>query len=551
MCRPAQRAAVATKSPRWRTRSSRGILTICSIPEMRVPGTSHRAPPGVAESSAGGDERWLPGQHIAVVVAAGLLVRLYLIHRYPVVFGGDAIFRLANTEHVVLLHQLPLLQGAIHYLSAISADPLLVRYFMAAVGTAAGAGFYLLMSNLVTRTVALDASLLFVANPFLLTYSVVPFQEILLVAGLLFAFHFAFTERWTLASLCLGAACLTRYEGWLACPVLAAAYLRHTGPRPRAVLAASFLVGWAPLGWIIFNRGLTPPGTLAVEWSFNPERFARWAHLGWVALRNSPLPALLLAALGAWVFLRQRLIRDPAWGMLAAFLALFLIAILFSAHGMSDQPDRFVTTREAHVLVVGITVLAALGLGALVRLRLAITALSVGTGLWMADRSVHRATAEPYAALSYRVARYLHYHMVPGERAVVLARGFDAASWLANLEKVRGPAAAQYGLRFLRTLEMTPLDYQRVLVQSGLGKDRLRSYATASFGPFADDTTRVPGDHALPFQRPQWIVQWNDFAPANDAEAVLAAEVRARVPRQVFEQDTVWVRLYWVHEAVP
>src|SRR5207244_4327957 len=301
---------------------------------------------------------------------------------------------------------------------------------MAAAGTAAGAGFYLLMSNLVLPSVALDASLLFVANPFLLMYSVVPFQEILLVAGLLFAFHFALTERWTLASLCLGAGCLTRYEGWLACPVLGAAYLRRTGPRPRAVLAAGFLVGWAPLGWIIFNRGLTPPGTLAVEWSLNP--------------------------------------------------------------------DRFVTSREAHVLVVGITVLAPLGLGALPRFRHAITALSVGTGLWMADRFVHRATAEPYAALSYQVARYLHYHMAPGEQAVVLARGFDAATWLAKLEEVRGPAAARYGLRSLRTLEMTPLDYQRILVQSGLGKDRLRSYATTSVGRFADDdTTRVSGDRAL------------------------------------------------------
>jgi len=519
---------------------------------MQVPGASHGAPPRVAESSVGDAEHWGAGQHLAVVLAAGLLVRLYLIHRYPIVYGGDAIFRLANTEHIVLLHQLPLLQGAIHYLSAISADPLLIRYFMAAAGAAAGAGFYLLMSNLVLPSVALDASLLFVANPFLLMYSVVPFQEILLVAGLLFAFHFALTERWTLASLCLGAGCLTRYEGWLACPVLGAAYLRRTGPRPRAVLAAGFLVGWAPLGWIIFNRGLTPPGTLAVEWSLNPERFVRWAHLGWVTLRNSPLPALLLAALGTWVFLRRRLIRDPAWGMLAAFLALFLIAILFSAHGMGDRPDRFVTSREAHVLVVGITVLAALGLGALPRFRHAITALSVGTGLWMADRFVHRATAEPYAALSYQVARYLHYHMAPGEQAVVLARGFDAATWLAKLEEVRGPAAARYGLRSLRTLEMTPLDYQRILVQSGLGKDRLRSYATTSVGRFADDdTTRVSGDRALPFQRPQWIVQWNDFAPANDAEAVLAAEVRTRRPRQVFQQDTVWVRLYWLHEAVP
>ena len=236
------RGLLSTKWARWRARSSRGILCLGSIRGMQVPGASHGAPPSVADSSVGDAERWRAGQHLAVVLAAGLLVRLYLIHRYPIVYGGDAIFRLANTEHIVLLHQLPLLQGAIHYLSAISADPLLIRYFMAAAGAAAGAGFYLLMSNLVLPSVALDASLLFVANPFLLMYSVVPFQEILLVAGLLFAFHFALTERWTLASLCLGAGCLTRYEGWLACPVLGAAYLRRTGPRrvvaqPRAFRA--------------------------------------------------------------------------------------------------------------------------------------------------------------------------------------------------------------------------------------------------------------------------------------------------------------------------
>src|SRR5207237_2466340 len=139
---------------------------------------------------------------------------------------------------------------------------------------------YLLIANLEPRSVGLDASFLFVANPFLLAHSVVPYQEILMVAGLLFAFHFALTERWTLASLCLGAACLTRYEAWLACPVIGAAYLRQNGLRPRAVLAAGLLFGWAPLGWIVFNRGLTPPGSFAAEWSLNPQRFVRWAYLG-------------------------------------------------------------------------------------------------------------------------------------------------------------------------------------------------------------------------------------------------------------------------------
>ena len=538
---------------RWRPWSSGGILCLGSIPELRLPGASDGvAPPSVAESSVVGDERRRARQHMAVVLAAGLLVRLYLIHRYPVVFGGDTILRLANPGHIVLSYQLPLLQAAIHYLSAISTDPLLVRYLMAVVGAAAGAGFYLLMSNLAPPSVALDASLLFVANPFLLTYSVVPYQEILMVAGLLFAFHFAFTGRWMLASVCLGAACLTRYEAWLACPVIGAAYLRQTGLRARTVVTAGMLFGWAPLGWIVFNRGLTPPGSFAVEASLNPERFVRWAWLGWVAFRNSPFPAVLLSALGAWVFVRRRLIRHWAYGTLATFLALFLIAILFSAHGTGERPERFVIAREAHIPVVGITVLAGLGLAALPRFRHAITALSIGTGLWMADRSVYRAAAEPYTALSYRVARYLHDHLAPGEHALVLARGIDASGYLAHLEEARGPAAVHDGLRILRTLETSPPDYQRILVHSGLGKDRLRSYATLSLGRFADrDPARTSVGPAPPYGHPQWIVQWSDFAPTNDAEADLAAAVRTRTPRQVFQQDTVWVRLYWLREVGP
>ena len=61
----------------------------------------------------------------------------------------------------------------------------------------------------------------------------------------------------------------------------------------------------------------------------------------------------------------------------------------------------------------------------------------------------------------------------------------------------------------------------------------------------------MSGDHAPPSGPPQWIVQWSDFAPTNDTEAALAAEVRTREPRQVFQQDTVWVRLYWLREVGP
>ena len=133
-------------------------------------------------------------------------------------------------------------------------------------------------------------------SPFMLAHSVVPYQEILMLATLAFAFHFAFAARWPLASVCLGLACLTRYEAWIACPVLAVAYLRWAGVTPRTLLRAAGLFAWAPLLWIALNRGITPPGADVLEASVHPERLLRWAHLAATTLRNTPLPVLLLAA---------------------------------------------------------------------------------------------------------------------------------------------------------------------------------------------------------------------------------------------------------------
>ena len=38
------------------------------------------------------------GEDVAVVLAAGFAVRVWLIHRYPIVFGHDTIVRLAQLE---------------------------------------------------------------------------------------------------------------------------------------------------------------------------------------------------------------------------------------------------------------------------------------------------------------------------------------------------------------------------------------------------------------------------------------------------------------------
>lgn len=505
--------------------------------------TAPRSPEGTRRYAA-----W--PYHAALVFAFGLLVRLWLIHRYPIIFGGDTILRLMAPEKIVVAHNLPALQAAIHVLSRLSPDPLLVRYFMAVVGAVAGVGFYQMARALMPQRAAYDAALLFVAHPFILPRSTVPYQEILMLAGLLFAFHFTFRERWYLASLALGAACLTRHEAWVACPVLAGAYIWRHGVHPATLLRGGALYGWAPLGWTAYNAGFAPSGHFTVDIDLSLERFTRWLYVGWVAVRNTPLPALPIAGLGLWAVFKRDRFRSRPYQLLMAFLALFFIALLFSAHGVTDQPERFVTPREAHVPLVGMLVLIGLGLVEIPRMRAALVAVTVLTGLWMADRFVMRETSQPGYALSYRVAQYLDRHVTPREEVVVLARPFDTADlnpYLDKLQQVGGDEARRAGLENLQRGEAAPLGYQRILVYSRLGKDQLKSHSVvrvreaASGGGWVEVPAWRAERHA---PTPHWIVMWSDFTPTNPVEAELAALVRDQAPRREFGQLSTGVGVY-------
>ncbi|HEX9704762.1 MAG TPA: hypothetical protein VGA20_05910, partial [Gemmatimonadales bacterium] len=410
------------------------------------------------------------------------------------------------------------------------------------LGAVAGVGFYFLMSDLVSRDTAFDAALLFTASPFILAHSVVPYQEILMLAGLGFAFHSAFVKRWPLASLCLGLACLTRYEAWLACPVLGLVYLRDSGWMGTALLRAAALFGWAPLAWIVYSGGLTPSGTHVLEASVNPERALRWAHLGVTTLRYSPVPVALLAVGGVWVVVKGRLWRRESLVMLAGFLGLFLLAILVTAPGIGQRPERMVTNREAHLMIVAVIVVAALCLEATPRFRHAITAVCVLVGLWMADTYVRRATAEPRVALSFRLGRYLEREVAAGERVAIIARATELEPYLAVVEQKSGPAAVRETVRLLDDLNMgRPPEFQRVRVHVRWGRERLVSYATPLLGRYAAADTSAGVSQVA---RPDWVVLWSDVTPTNAVEAGVIDETRALVPRQVFEQYGVTVRVY-------
>ena len=132
--------------------------------------------------------------HGVCVFLLGLGVRLWFIHAYLVIFGGDSIMRLANHDRILLAYQLPLLQLGVHYISLISQDPLWIRYWMALIGACAGLGFYLMTKELLGPGTAFHTALIFVANPFVLAYSIVPYQELLMRGGLFFGLYFFFSK---------------------------------------------------------------------------------------------------------------------------------------------------------------------------------------------------------------------------------------------------------------------------------------------------------------------------------------------------------------------
>src|SRR5690348_9728251 len=205
------------------------------------------------------------GVQITVVVAFAFVVRLWLILVFPIVFGSDSMVRLANRDHILLSYQLPLLQIGVYSVSQLSTNIISVRLFMAALGALATLGFYLLAEDFAGERAAFWAALPFTTNPLVLSISIVPYQEILMLAGLLFAFHFFVKEKWIAAGLCLGLACLTRFEVWAACPAMAFVYARRRRYALPDVLKACVLFGWAPVAWLCFRAGLSPSGSYVID----------------------------------------------------------------------------------------------------------------------------------------------------------------------------------------------------------------------------------------------------------------------------------------------
>jgi len=495
----------------------------------------------------------LPWSELLGVFLLGLLVRIALIHVHPAIYGGDAVARIMNADRVLLAYQLPLLQLLIYLVNRVSSDPLLIRYLMSTIGALAGAGFYLFSDTLLDRPAARLASLFFVLNPFLLVHSIVPYQEILMLlllclglycmlrpdrsscpSGRALARHSmkrsvppwtngdlrevheiedpkklpltpSFSKEGKLhsqssigwASLFLGLACLTRYEAWVITAAAGLYYVRlqlsaHSSSGYwRSLAKTTALFGWSPLLWILLHRGVSPQGTYVLEGPVVWSRLWRIPYVTTMALVHAGPIVCVLAVLGLLSFRRLSLLKNPGIQMVLAAAVLLMLSLVFSAHGVAPDPQRYVTDREAHWFVLFPFWAAALGLSDLKHRRIPRTEashprseatltmrigiyyltmfLAVLWGVVQTDRYIKRLLIDQNLTLDYAVAQHLEKHLPPGSKALVFAKPLPRGATQEYFDKVYfqgGPEALDAARRQLAELNSGPLDYSRVAVNT-------------------------------------------------------------------------------------
>jgi len=266
------------------------------------------------------------------------------------------------------------------------------------------------------------------------------------------------------------------------------------------------LFGCVPIAWIVGHQGLSAPGTLVVEFRQSAARFQRWAYIGWITVKNTPVPVLLLAAIGLW---RGRL-NDSRLRMMAVFLGIFLLAILFSAHGEAPDPERYVTSREAVLPIAATMLLVALGLEHVrPRWGFALAILGFCWCLLDAHRVLRRDTADPHIQLSYQLAQYLDQNLGPGERALIVAKPVTPDMYQAYFDRIRhqqGQAGVEHAFQLMAGINASPLDCWRTIVHSSLGPARFS----------CTDREAAP-----------WVAVWSDSGGASPEDGTLRAMLRS------------------------
>jgi hypothetical protein len=285
----------------------------------------------------------------ALLFLVGLGVRLPLLLEYPGVYGDDSVTRLAYSDQLVLAYQLPLPQLLVATMRHLAPDPFWTRLAFALIGSLVGVLLAEVVGRLESPTAARIAGVLVAVHPLLVYYSMVPYQESMMLALLLGGAAALLDGRSRLASLCIGLACLCRYEAWIAAAI---AGLRR--PSRRAAL----LFGWAPVAWIVLWRGLSPQGTYVLDVDVAAGHLHRIPFLlGKLRDYGGTLPLVAAAAGAAWLVHRG----DPRWRWGALYCGLLAVVLFLFGHEHPAGSGR-VSERLIHVPAVAACAAAAVAL---------------------------------------------------------------------------------------------------------------------------------------------------------------------------------------------
>ena len=259
------------------------------------------------------------------------------------------------------------------------------------------------------------------------------------------------------------------------------------------------LFGWAPLLWIVLHRGVSPQGTYVLEGPATWERLLRIPYIVAMALYHAGPIVGCLALLGLLTFWKRSLWAKPGIQMVIVAAALLMVSLVFSAHGVEPNPQRYVTDREAHWFVLFAFWAAALGLSGLKELSVSSATashskapnhwsnlrtlihslalvLAVVWGLFQTDRYIKRLLADQNLILDYAVAQHLEQNLSDGDVALVFAQPLPANSAQQYLDKVYSQGGAQalaVARQQLADLNSGPLDYSRIVVNTHVPKGQI------------------------------------------------------------------------------
>jgi hypothetical protein len=236
------------------------------------------------------------------------------------------------------------------------------------------------------------------------------------------------------------------------------------------------------------------------------------------------------------------------------FLVLLLAALLFSGHGIKPDPIRIVTEREAFMPVSILVVYAGIGgsrlIGEFSKVRVHTPILRLGVPLlvilltagYSLNRGLHRigeANADPELRTDYQVARFLAERQASGLVLAAPPPIDPVNSYLDRIEEKSGQEGREQARKLLEEVETTPLDYQRVLMFSWLGKnkvlsaDRLRGFDHSNIERFLREN------------RIDYLVVFSDFTPVAEHEKiVIACCAENRLPEFEIGNGSKIARIY-------